>query len=676
VPAHAATLVTIATDAEATASSVSVLYKRSARPVGAVADERREYVEALADMMLNARLGELGQRPNAPYLGAGAGGGRWVRTEEAYSIGAGVSEGGLVRGLEGVLAELDRVRRSGFTAAELDRERRNLLRAVERQYTERDKTSNDAHVGRLVEHALTGESAPSAAYSWAFAQREVPTITLAEVNRSIADRVDGASRVVAVQAPAKAGSVPPQDSLLAVFDRVARSTLAAYADSAADSPLVARVPNAGRIVSTRAIPEIGVTEWTLSNGARVLLKPTDFKADEVILQAFSPGGTSVVPDSDFVAASLAGAVMQQGGLGTFDAIALQKRLAGTAAGVSPYISGQSEGLSGQASPKDLETLFQLLYLTVTAPRTDSAAYTAFRARVDNFLANRGSDPGSVFQDTVSVTMAQHHLRARPLTASLLRELDLGRAMRVYRDRFADAGSFAYVIVGSFNADSLRPLVERYVASLPNAARTETVRDDGQRPPTGVVQRTVRKGVEPQATTQMIFTGPMAYSRAERFSLGVLSDVLTIRLRDRIREALGGTYGVNVSTSAQRIPRQAYRVDVSFGSSPERVEELAAAVLQEIATLRDRGPTPEEVQKVRETGLRELETAQKQNRWWLGAIASTLQAGEDPRGITGERALYDTITPAGVQATARRYLAGTNYARFTLLPEAVTKPATP
>jgi zinc protease len=669
VPAHAQPLVSVVTDREATGTLVSVLYKRPAQPLGTVSAARRDLVEALADIMLNGRLSEIAQRADPPYLGAGVGGGRWVRSAELFSATARVKDGEVPRGLEAVLAEVERVRRTGFTASELDRAKRNMLRAYEQQYAERDKTSSDVLVGRLVDYALTGDPLPPPAWEWAEAQRVVPGVTLADVNGSLAARIDGASRVIAVQAPEREGvAVPTREQLLAVFDRVAAATLTAYADSAADSPLVPNLPTAGRITGTRTIPELGVTEWTLSNGGRVVLKPTDFKADEVLFQAFGPGGASVVADSDYVAASLAAQIVPQGGLGAFDRVALQKRLAGTAATVSPYIGSLSQGLGGGSSPKDLRTMFELAYLTLTAPRADTNAYAAVRARLEAYLATRGNSPQAVFQDTVMVTMAQHHPHARPLTTATLQEIELPRAMRLYRDRFAGAGGFTYVLVGAFQPDSVRPLVEQYLASLPAPADRDSARDDGQRPPTGVVTRTVRKGVEPRASTQLLFTGPMAYSREERLALGALGDVLDIRLRERIREALGGTYGVGVSTSAQRIPYQAYQISIGFTSAPERTDELTTAIFQELDSVKTKGPTADEIAKVRETALRELETAEKQNRWWLGSLVDALQAGEDPRTVLAQRAQYQALAPALVQEAARKYLDTANYARFTLLPE--------
>ncbi|AHG90196.1 peptidase M16 domain protein [Gemmatirosa kalamazoonensis] len=669
VPAHAAPLVSVVTDREATSTLVSVLYKQPARPLGTVRAARREIVEALADIMLNERLSEIAQRADPPYLGAGVGGGQWVRSAELFSASARVRDDGVLRGLAAVLTEVERVRRTGFTASELDRARRNLLRAFEQQYAERDKTSSDALVSRLVDYALTGDPLPSPAWEWAEAQRVVPAVTLADVNASLAARLDGASRVITVQGPESArGAMPTREQLLAVFDQVSGATLAAYADSASDVPLVPTMPTAGRITAARTIPELGVTEWTLSNGARVLLKPTDFKADEVLFQAFGPGGVSAVGDTDYVAASLAAQIVPQGGLGAFDRIALQKRLAGTAATVSPFIGSRWQGLVGSSSPKDLRTMFELAYLTLTAPRADSTAYAAVRARLDAFLATRGNSPQAVFQDTVMVTMAQHHPHARPLTPALVREIDLPRAMRVYRDRFAGAGGFTYVLVGAFQPDSVRPLVEQYVASLPAPSRPDSARDDGMRPPTGVVERTVRKGLEPRASTQLVFTGPMQYSRAEHVALGALGEVLEIRLRERIREALSGTYGVGVSASAQRVPWPSYQLAIGFTSAPDRADELTTAVLQELDSMRTKGPTADEIQKVRETGLRELETAEKQNRWWLGSLAEAVQSGEDPRTIVDGREQLARLTPALVQEAARKYLNAANYAHFTLMPE--------
>jgi zinc protease len=269
---------------------------------------------------------------------------------------------------------------------------------------------------------------------------------------------------------------------------------------------------------------------------------------------------------------------------------------------------------------------------------------------------------------LSAVLSQHHARVRPLTPDLVEELDLDRSLALYRDRFADAGDFTFVIVGTFRPDSIRPLVERYVGGLPARGRREAWRDVGVRPPAGVVRREVRKGIEPKSQTQIVFTGDFEYTPENRLALRALGDVLEIKLRERLREALGGTYGADVYASPSRIPRPEYALTVAFGSAPERVEELTQAVFAEIDSLKARGPSAEDLAKVKEIYLRQHETDLKQNGWWLGQLAAYAQHGEDPRTLLGYPARVRALTPAIVRDAARRWLEGARYVRLTLLPE--------
>jgi zinc protease len=669
VPDHDTTLFTVATDRELTTSNVGVLYKLPVAPTGTVGDVRRGLVERLYAGMLNTRLYEITQRPDAPFLGAGSGRGRFVRSKDVHQIGAAVKDGGIERGLEAVLTEARRVDQFGFTASELAREKQDLLRAFERMYAERDKTNSGAFVQAYVDHFLQGDPYPSIATTYELGKALVPTITLDEVNRVARDAITEGNRVVIASAPEKAGlATPDAAALRAVLARASTAQVAAYTDSVSDAPLVPALRPAGRVTGERAHAAVGATEWRLSNGIRVVLKPTDFKADEVLFTAFSKGGSSLVADREYASAAVASIVIPQGGLGTFGRVELEKKLAGKAAGVSPYISSYTEGLRGSASPRDLETLFQLIYLTVTAPRADSGAFQALRAQFDAMVANRGASPEQVFGDTIAVTMAQHHPRARPITPEFLREIDLQTALRVYRDRFADVGDFTFVFVGNFAPDTLRALAERYLGALPAGGRAESWRDVGLRAPTGVVERTVRRGVEPKAQTRLYFSGPFEQSRPNRFALSMLEEVLDLRLRERLREALGGTYGVQVSAGASYVPRDEYSATIVFGSAPERVEELVRAVFAEIDSLKASGATAAEIAKVKELQLRERETSLKQNGYWLTQLAARAERGEDFGEILTYERLLETVTPEMVRDAARRYLNMGNYARFTLLPE--------
>jgi len=669
VPGHDETLVAIATDPEATGSGVAVYYKQPVRERRDLAAYRQALVERLYNAMFNQRLFELTQQPEPPFILGSSGQGRFIRSSEVYLLNASVQDGGILRGLEALLTEAERVARFGFTESELERTKRELLRGLEQAYAEREKTESDVYAARYVQHFLTGDPAPGIAFEYQQAQRLLPTIRLDEVNALARTWLSDRNRVVLANAPEKPGiEVPTAEQLLAVFDSVRAARLAAYEDVVADAPLVPRVPRPAAIVSESTIPEIGVTEWVLANGVRVVLKPTDFKADEVVFRAFSPGGASLASDEDFISALFSVQAVPAGGLGSFGLVELQKVLAGKAVSVSPLVSQLEEGLAGGASPKDLETLFQLVYLYFTAPRADTTAFTALKTRFLAALANRSANPLAAFEDTIQVTLSQGHFRARPLTPAVLEELDLGRAMAFYQDRFADASDFTFVFVGSFDLDRMRPLVSTYLGGLPAIGRHETWRDVGIAPPSGVIRKVVRKGIEEQAQTQIIFTGPFEYTPKNVHVLRSLGDVLDIRLREVLREDLGGTYGVNVSASAARDPQPRYSFQIGFGSAPDRAEELTGVVFAHLDSLAAAGPTVEELQKVREMQRRERETALRQNGYWLNALVTRYREGRDPRDILGGERMIDALDAAAIRDAARRYLRRDNYVQVMLLPE--------
>jgi len=404
-------------------------------------------------------------------------------------------------------------------------------------------------------------------------------------------------------------------------------------------------------------------------GARVIVKPTDFKADEVRFSAYSPGGTSLASDPDFMSAYLAQQVIQMSGLGDFSFVDLGKKLTGKAVGIVPSITETTEGLGGTSSPKDIETMFQLVYLNFTAPRLDSARFEAFKNQVAPVLANRGMAPNEVFSDTVQVTMTQNAFRARPMSPAVFAEVDPRKSLAFYRDRFANAGDFTFVLVGNVDTVAIKPFVETYLASLPSTGRIEKARDTGMRPPKGVVKKVVYKGTEPKANTIIRFTGPCTYTPEARFVLRALTTMMQTRLNETLREKLGGTYSPNVGGGCSREPRQEYTIQVSYGSSPENVESLTAAVLSLVDSIKTHTPSAADVDKVKEEILRSREVEVKTNAYWIGNIAARDQAGED---LAGLGPAYDEmvrkLTGQQLQQAARTYFNTSNYARFILLPE--------
>jgi zinc protease len=671
VPPNKEPLIAVASDKEATGSDIELMFKLPVEPTKTVGDYRRGLMERLYMSMLNQRLEEISQKPDAPFLGAGASKGNFIgRTTDAFTLGANVKDGGIDRGLEALLTEAKRVDQFGFLQSELDRAKQNLLRGYERAYAERDKTQSAAFVQEYVSNYLNGEPIPGIDFEYRLAQQLVPEITLADVNKLASRWITDDNRVIIAQSPQKDSlKIPTAAELLAVFDRAGKTPVTAYTENLSGAALMDVTPAAGKIVSGKSFPAIGTTEWTLSNGIRVYVKPTDFKDDEIVFNASSPGGTSLASDSDFMSAAFASQIVALSGIGKFNAIDLGKKLAGKAVRVSAAVGETSEGLGGQASPKDLETMFQLIYLQFTGARLDTSAFQAFKNQAAPYLANRGVDPDEVFSDTMQVTMAQHSPRARPLTTATFAEVNPEKALDFYKNRFADASDFVFAFVGNVDTVAMKPLVEKYLASLPTLNRKESFRDNGVRPPTGVVERVVRKGVEPKANTVIEFTGACEYSPETRVASRAMMELVQIRLNETLREQLGGAYSPSAGGSCGRTPRQEYGINIQFNSSPDNVEKLTKSVLETIDSLKNAGPTQADVNKVKEQLTRSREVEVKQNGDWAANIVGRAQAGED---ISGLLAAYDKmvsgLTAAQIQDAVKKYFNTANYARFVLLPQ--------
>lgn len=669
VPDHEETLFTIAADPEATHSSITVYYKQDVKPEGRVGDYRRYLLQALYHRMLNQRLEELTVQADPPYLQASSTQGRMVRSKDAYILRAVVADNGIERGLEAILQEAQRVLVHGFTPGELEREKKAMLRRMEQSYRERDKTRSGRFADEYKRSFLTDEPIPGLEFEYGFYKSFVPKITLQEVNE-LADRwlrLD--NRVIAVSIPEKEAVEPPQEAeLLALFAAVAEREVEPYVEEVDDTPLLEGAHVGPAIVSREVLPELGLTRWRLENGIVVLLKPTDFKNDEVLFAASSPGGFSLAADEEFIAARTADGVVRGGGVGHLSKIALEKRLADKVVSVQPWINGLQEGLRGSASPEDLEVMFQLIHLYGTAPRADSTAFAAYQAWMRGILANRSASPEAAFADTLQLVLAQHHFRARPWSEELIGEMDLATSLRIYQERFADFGDFTFIFVGNFELSAIEPLVQSYLGTLPHGGRQESWRDVGIEPPTGVVERYVYKGLEAKSQTQMVFTGPFDWNYRNFFMIKAMADALQIKLREVMREDLGGTYGVGVSASATHYPKESYSLSISFTCDPQRAEELAGVVMAQIDSLQEAGLDTGYIQKVQEMRRRRHEVRLRENGYWLNLLDMANFHQISPRLALEYLDYVEAIDAETLQQAMQRYLNRENYVRVVLFPE--------
>ncbi|HEX7722970.1 MAG TPA: insulinase family protein [Pyrinomonadaceae bacterium] len=670
VPGHAETAYAIATDKEANTTSVEIDTLLPSREEKTVGDYRQQTVDRLFSGMLSARFSEIAQQPNAPFINAGAGRDNFfARSKDSATLFAQVKEDGIERGLDAILSEAERVEKFGFTATELDRQKQNVLRLYERNAIEKENRESGSRADEYVRNFLDHESLPTADDEYNLHKKFLPGITLDEINKLAQEWFPDRNRMVVIEAPQKAGlTIPDQAKLAAVLKSATTKELKPYVDSVASATLLDSAPAAGKVIKTAAKESAGLTEWELSNGVKVVLKPTNFKEDEILLRATSPGGSSLAPDSDYIPAAFATQVINAGGVGKFNAIDLRKLMAGKVASATPVITEVYEGINGNSSKKDLETMFQLIYLRFTQPRADANAFNTLATQFKAQLANQSVVPEYNFSKALMAARYQNHLRRQLPTPEMIDNWNLDKSLAFYKDRFADASDFTFVFVGSFDLPTIQPLVEKYLGSLPSIHRKESWKDVGVRTPADVVVKKVEKGVEPKSHSAIVFTGPFEYNQANRIAIRAMSEILQRRLLEVIREELSGTYGISASSTYQRIPNPEYSITIDFGSSPDRTDALLKRVFEEIEKFKTEGPTDQQLTDQREILLRDFETNSKVNSWLVSQLGQKYDNGEDPAGLWLLPDLYKKIDKAMVQDAAKKYLDTKRYVEVSLFPE--------
>jgi zinc protease len=622
VPAHPDTLFALADDPELSGSSVGVSTRRPAEPEAATHGAYRDQlVRSVTLAMFNARLGEVTRSNDAPFLGAGMGVSRMGRTTELVALSARVRDGEEARGLRALVTEARRAEIHGFLPSELDRARSELHSGIEAAWAERDKTPSGRYVGEYTRRFLHDEPIPGIDTERALFAAFLPEITAEECHEELRGLLGGGGVVVEATRPSGA-DLSGEAELLAALREAAGAEPEPWTDSAPLGALVAQPLPPGRALERKSIPEVGVTEIVLSNGVRAFLKPTDFQDDEVVFTANALGGTSVVEDGELASARHAAAVVREAGWGGHSRIDLQKLLAGKVVSVSPFFEESQHGISGSSTVADLETALELCVLQMTSPNRDEAAFARFLDHFREALAKRDADPGTRYGDRLSAINSDDHPRRRPMTLERLHEIDLDAALDFYRRSFANAADFAFFFAGNLDVEAAVPLLERTIGSLPsNGGQASGWVDRGISFPHEPVREVVLAGREPRAHTTFTFASYEGTDPAEWHRLRTAASLLERRLRERLREDLGATYGVSVGYHFSMIGPPQGRVSVGYGSDPDRAEGLLSEVEQTIDDLRRDGPTEEEMAKEREIQTRDMETALRDNSFWIGSLSS-------------------------------------------------------
>ena len=672
VPDHDEVLTVVAKDKETAFPSVEILYKKEPLPETTVGDYVRYMNGSLFTGMLNNRFRELTLQANPPFVGAGSYYGEsYARSKNAYQLFANTSDTGMRRSLYVLAEENRRILLHGFTPSEFDLQKKQILSYYDRVFNEREKQESYNYVEEYIRNFLVDEPIPGIEWEYDFVKQYLASVTLPEVNQLAAQWISNKNMVVTLNAPDKEGiKIPSAEEVKAVLSSVETAAISPYKEKILAKNLMdASQLKGGKILRTKTDEEVGTSVLVLSNGATVVLKPTTFKNDEILLRAFSKGGHSLVKDADYYSAIHSSAIINQSGVGAFSAIDLGNMLKGKNTSVSPNIGGLSEGLSGSTIPKETETMLQLLYLYFTAPRKDAAAFESFKTRQKQLYANVASNPDIFFSGEVQKILTSNHPRGGKIpTPEDFDKISLDRSFQIYKERFANAGDFTFIFTGSFNEETIRPLLEKYIGSLPGSPKKENFRDLGIRPPQGKVEKTINKGSEPKSTVNIVFMTPAVYNGNEAYALKSLAELMDIKLVEQLREEKSGVYGVSAGGSMNRIPYGNVSFSISFPCAPENADTLTKAALDELKKIMQKGVSPEDLEKIKEQQKRKLEVDIKQNSFWANGLLEAYFYGSNPAELLKKQQQIDKLTGKMMQDVAKKYINLQRYIRVTLKPE--------
>ncbi len=677
IPMNKETLAKVVSDKEATNTQLMLFYKLPKKEVANYSDLRVSYTNELITTMLNARLEETQKQAVPPFLyGYSFYGDMIGRNLDAFQIYAGLREDNIEGGIKTITEEIERVKQFGFTKSELERAKKQLSKQYERAYREEDKTESNRIVMNYVYNFLENRPIPSPKFEYEFLQKALPMIDLSFINITAQKWMTQENRVVILTAVEKEGiKLPTEKELISIWDNAPRRGIKRYEEKEIANSLIAeaKIPKKGSSTTTVKNEKLGYSEFTLSNGAKVILKKTDFKNDEILISAYSMGGHSLYEDKDYLAVSNISSIIAQSGIGDFSSSDMDKFMSDKTVRISPYISEHAEGFTGSSSPEDLETALQLMHLYFTNPRQDKDAVASFVATQKGFYQNLASNPTYYFYDQYSQLMANGSIRSGFPKVEELEKTDWQAAYKMYNERFSNASDFTFFFVGNFDEEKMKSLLETYIATLPATKEKEEFKDLGIRSPKGMVEKTFKKGSEPQSNVRLTFAGEMKeYSAEDEMALKALAGLLRFKLIEKLREEKGGVYSAGAYTSVDKYPVPSYNLMITFPCAPENVDDLVAASIEEVDKLRNGEIEQSDLDKFKEAEKRTNEVNQTQNKYWLSTLQGIYYYKETPESIEKNKSILKDLTVEDVKKAAAKYLDTKAYIKAVLLPETTTE----
>ena len=677
VPDNKEPIVSIFEDPEMLESDISLFIKRPALPDyvrNTVQAEMLSLINSLGGTMANARLSEIAMKPNAPFTNAhiGNGGVGICPTLDGLTVGVGTKDGELMKGFEAALVELERIRRHGFTEGEFERAKAQVLRREEQAYNNRNDRMNGQYVNRYLSAFRRNSAFPDAELEWKMDSAIIAQLPLVAINQTFASYITDHNNVVIVNAPKKEGVVNPTEAqILEAIAKVKGSEIAPYQDNTVKEPLIA--PNAklkgSKVKKSGANATLGTTEWTLKNGVKVVVKPTTFKADEVQIQMVSQAGISCLSDEDYNTGKYLSLVTSQMGLSKFSATELRKQLSGKSAStaVAPY--DYTTAVYGNGSPKDLETILQLLYLRFTDPRFNEDDFNTVLGQYISYVENITTNPDYVASSEQLKSLYGNNPRRQQISTEVLKSINFDRVAPIYRQLLSNAADFTVYIVGNVDLATLKPLVEKYIGSLPAKKKKLTKRvDDGVRYATGEVINDFKAPMQqPKVSVCRFYTGDIEFNLENTVTATFLKDILRSRYTTSIREEKGGTYGVSVGCSVDPYYTPTYQFAIQFDTNETMADELSEIVVAEIKELAANGPKAEDLNKVREYLIKEWNNRLVQNGAWMSYIRHFYTYGEDMNRVANYENIVKSMTGEKIAAMAAKILADNNMTYVVMRP---------
>ena len=670
IPDSKETIVKLSSDPECPATVVYIFYKHPQSKTVTVADARRDMVSALMSQMLSARFSEIALSPNPPFIQGFGAYSPFMGGKDAFMNLAMLQNDKIENAVKVLVTENQRMLQHGFTQTELDRAKKDMLKMIDKQYNERDKQKSESYINEYKANFMPPHSAyMSAEYEHQLYNKYIPEITLDDVNKYAKTMITDDNCVVFVMAPEKDNfKLPTEAQIRKAFEEANQAKTEPYVDKVADKPLVDALGPKGKVSKKAVNKQFGYETWTLSNGVKVVLKHTDFKADEITMTAKSDGGYSKYNAKDALTVQHITSVMDESGLGNYDATELQKYLSGKNAHVSPYIGETEEGFTGSCDVEGFETMLELVNAYFSKPRFSEDAFNSYIEKQKGMLENASLDPQSVWQDSLKWILANYSEYRKPMTPALLDEVNFKNMSKFYKQRFNDPCNFTFYFVGNVDAKMAKPLIEKYLGSLETVERNETFVDLGIRPPKGGIEKDVRKGKDDKCIELIVFHGDFAYNAQNLTEIDAICKILTTKLLEEIREKESGVYSIGAYPATNSKPTGRYAVQIFYSCDPAREPELKGKIFDIIKSMQTGSISDDEIAKVIEKKKREHETEVKENKYWRGLVIDLVEGDITPAEATSEDSRINAISKDQMTKAAEKFFKFDSYTKVRLVPE--------